>query len=153
MKHIPVVRLKSDNIQTILSIKKGTPIKIPLYNESVKAGFPSPADDFIDKHIDLNELLIRHPAATFFVRVKGDSMINSGILSGDVLIVDRALEANNNCIVIAVINGELTVKRLRKKGERVQLVPENDNYPIIEITSEMSFQIWGVVKSVIREIL
>lgn len=153
MKHIPVVRLKSDNIQTILSIKKGTRIKIPLYNESVKAGFPSPADDFIDKHIDLNELLIRHPAATFFVRVKGDSMINSGILSGDVLIVDRALEANNNCIVIAVINGELTVKRLRKKGERVQLVPENDNYPTIEITSEMSFQIWGVVKSVIREIL
>lgn len=153
MKHAPVNTLKSDNIHTILSIKKGTRIKIPLYNESVKAGFPSPADDFIDKHIDLNELLIKHPAATFFVRVKGDSMINSGILSGDVLIVDRALEANNNCIVIAVINGELTVKRLRKKGERIQLVPENDNYPIIDVTDEMSFQIWGVVKSVIREIL
>jgi DNA polymerase V len=144
--------LRSDNVQTILAVKQTSTIKIPLFNESVKAGFPSPADDFIDKHIDLNELLIRHPAATFFVRVKGDSMVNAGIFSGDVLVVDKALEAKNNCIVIAVINGELTVKRLRKTGERVQLVPENDNYSIIEIDSEMSFQIWGVVKSVIREL-
>jgi DNA polymerase V len=144
--------LRSDNIQTILAVKQTSTIKIPLFNESVKAGFPSPADDFIDKHIDLNELLIRHPAATFFVRVKGDSMVNAGIFSGDVLVVDKALEAKNNCIVIAVINGELTVKRLRRTGERLQLVPENDNYSIIEIDSEMSFQIWGVVKSVIREL-
>jgi DNA polymerase V len=144
--------LRSDNIQTILAVKQTSTIKIPLFNESVKAGFPSPADDFIDKHIDLNELLIRHPAATFFVRVKGDSMVNAGIFSGDVLVVDKALEAKNNCIVIAVINGELTVKRLRRTGERLQLVPENDNYSIIDIDSEMSFQIWGVVKSVIREL-
>jgi DNA polymerase V len=144
--------LRSDSVETILKVKQTSTIKIPLYNESVKAGFPSPADDFIDKHIDLNELLIRHPAATFFVRVKGDSMMNAGIFSGDVLVVDKALEAKNNCIVIAVINGELTVKRLRSIGNRVQLIPENDNYPIIDITAEMSFQIWGVVKSVIREL-
>lgn len=144
--------LRSDNIQTVYAAKKTSTVKIPLFNESVKAGFPSPADDFIDKHIDLNELLIRHPAATFFVRVKGDSMINAGIFSGDVLVVDKALEAKNNCIVIAVINGELTVKRLRRTGDKLQLIPENNNYPIIEIDSEMSFQIWGVVKSVIREL-
>ncbi len=140
------------NIQKLGRASKGKQVLIPMYYESVKAGFPSPADDFIDKTIDLNELLIKHPAATFFVRVKGDSMINAGIFSGDVLVVDKALDATNGSIVIAVIDGDLTVKRLHKKAGQVQLVPENDNFPIINITSEMSFQIWGVVKTVIREL-
>ncbi len=145
--------MKSTSVAAIYGfIGNGTKHPIPLYSESVKAGFPSPADDFIDKTIDLNELLIKHPAATFFVRVKGDSMINAGIFSGDVLVVDKALDAKNGSIVIAVIDGDLTVKRLHKNAGQVQLVPENDNFPIINITSEMSFQIWGVVKTVIREL-
>ncbi len=146
--------MKSSSISAVYKLTEdGTKNYIPLYTESVKAGFPSPADDFIDKTIDLNELLIRHPAATFFVRVKGDSMINAGIFSGDVLVVDRALDAQNGSIVIAVIDGDLTVKKLHKKSGQVRLVPENDNYPEIVITSEMNFQIWGVVKSVIRQLV
>lgn len=144
--------MSSKSISDIRKIVRREEHLIPLFIESVKAGFPSPADDFIDKHIDLNDLLIQHPSATFFVRVKGDSMQNAGIFSGDVLIVDRALEAKNGSIVIAVLDGELTVKKLKKTSDKIFLVPENDNYPIIEITSEMSFQIWGVVKSIIREL-
>ena len=124
---------------------------LPLFLANVQAGFPSPAEDYLDKTLDLNELLIAHPAATFFVRVMGDSMRNAGILSGDVLIVDRSLEAIDNAIVIAIINGEFTVKRLSKKEGHVFLVPENPSYPIVEITPESDFQVWGVVTYVIHK--
>ncbi len=123
-------------------------VRLPLI---MQAGFPSPAEDYLDKTLDLNELLIAHPAATFFVRVMGDSMRNAGILSGDVLIVDRSLEAIDNAIVIAIINGEFTVKRLSKKEGHVFLVPENPSYPIVEITPESDFQVWGVVTYVIHK--
>jgi len=102
-------------------------LKLPLFLSSVKAGFPSPADDFVETRLDLNEYLIDHPEATFFVRVSGDSMIRAGIHTGDILIVDRSLEPKNNDIVIAIIDGEFTVKRLKKYGDRVFLVPENPN--------------------------
>ena len=123
---------------------------LPLYGCTVKAGFPSPADDYIETYLDLNTHLIQHPSATFFLKASGDSMINAGINSGDLLIVDRSVEATHDKIVIAAIDGELTVKRLSKTAGRIQLLPENDNYPAIDITSESDLIIWGVVTFVIH---
>ena len=154
-KRIPV-SLMSD-IDQLIKSWKGKPAKpysklhLPLFSSRVSAGFPSPADDFLETALDLNQHLIQHPAATFFVRTSGDSMIEAGIHNGDILVVDRSLEAKNGSIVIAVVNGELTVKRLHIQGNTMILKPENPNYPNLEITEEMAFQIWGVVTSVIHE--
>ncbi len=117
----------------------------------MQAGFPSPAEDYLDKTLDLNELLIAHPAATFFVRVSGDSMQNAGIFSGDILVVDRSLEAADNKIVIAIVSGEFTVKRLKIREGRISLVPENPSYPILEMKEGSDFQVWGVVTYVIHK--
>lgn len=124
--------------------------RLPLYTSSVRAGFPSPAEGDIEDFLDLNEHLINHPAATFIVKASGDSMSDVGIQSGDLLIVDRSLEAIHGKIVIAAINGELTVKRLSKLNGRVKLLPENNKYPAIDITDEQDVVIWGVVKHVIH---
>ena len=118
----------------------------------ISAGFPSPADDYIEKHLDLNEHLVKHPSATFFVKVEGESMINAGIHNGDILIVDRSLEAANKKIIVAVVNGELTVKRVCKKKDALFLVPENDDFKPLCVTEEMDFQVWGVVTSVIHKV-
>ena len=131
---------------------EGADIKLPLFITHISAGFPSPADDFIENKLDLNEKLIRHPAATFFVKVEGNSMIKAGIQPGDMLIVDRALEPRSGGIVVAVINGEFTVKRIEKKQNRIYLVPENTGYKPIEITEEMDFKVWGVVTNVIHSV-
>ena len=120
---------------------------------TVSAGFPSPAEDYTEGPLDLNAYLIRHPAATFFVRVQGDSMIKAGIHSGDLLIVDRSLEASHNNIILAVLNGEFTVKRLIKSKGRLFLAPENPEYSSLEITEESHFEAWGVVTAVIHEVL
>ena len=122
----------------------------PLYASSVKAGFPSPAEDYAEQHLDLNTHLIQHPAATFFLRVSGDSMINAGIFNGDLLVVDRSLEPTHGKIVIAAVNGELTVKRLKKAGKKVFLVAENKQYPPIELTDSDQIQLWGVVTHTIH---
>jgi len=111
----------------------------------VKAGFPSPAEDYAEQQLDLNTHLIAHPAATFFLRVSGDSMIEAGIFNGDLLIVDRGLDPVHGKIVIAAINGELTVKRLHKKGNQICLVAENKAYAPIELTDSDQIQLWGVV--------
>lgn len=117
----------------------------PLYASSVKAGFPSPAEDYAEQQLDLNTHLIARPAATFFLRVSGDSMINAGIFNGDLLIVDRSLEPTPGKIVIAAVNGELTVKRLEKTPEGVFLVAENAAYKPIALETSDQIQIWGVV--------
>ena len=106
----------------------------PLYLALVAAGFPSPADDHLDRELDLHELLIQHPASTFYVRLASDSMQGAGLYDGDLLIVDRSLEPKHTDIVVAVLNGELTVKRLFKQGLLVQLRPANHRYPIITVT-------------------
>lgn len=139
-------------IETIWQFCGKSQCDFPLFLATIPAGFPSPADDYIDRRLDLNELLVRHPAATFFVRVVGDSMIGAGIHSGDILVVDRALPAEHNRVVIAAINGELTVKRLWKKNGKVYLVAENGNFEPIEVTSDMQFEIWGVVVHVIHSL-
>jgi len=125
---------------------------LPLYLSRIKAGFPSPAEDYLDKKLDLNEHLIKHPASTFFVKVKGDSMIGAGINSGDILIVDRSLEPKDKRIVVAVVNGDFTVKRISKKGEKLTLLPENPKYDPIEIKDGMDFEVWGVVTNVIHQV-
>jgi DNA polymerase V len=125
-----------------------------LVQQQIAAGFPSPADDYLkaETPLDLNEHLIKHPAATFFVRVRGDSMTGCGIFPDDILIVDRSLEATHRKVVIAVLNGELTVKRLHKSGGRVMLMPENPGYKPIVIEDDMELEIWGVVTCVIHRL-
>jgi DNA polymerase V len=123
----------------------------PVMTFPVSAGFPSPADDYIEGRIDLNQHLIRHPAATFFVRVSGDSMTGAGIQNGDLLIVDRAAECANGCIVVARLESEFTLKRVRKEGDRVFLMPENDRYEPIEVTEGSDFEIWGRVVGSVRQ--
>ena len=119
--------------------------KIAFYNSSIPAGYPYPAEDHIDIPLDLNEHLIRHPAATFYVYAKGNSMQNSGIYDGDLLIVDRAVEPKLKNIVIAIIDGEFTVKRISKIKNKIYLLPDNKEYQPIEIKDSSNFQIWGVV--------
>jgi DNA polymerase V len=126
--------------------------KIPLYQCSVVAGFPSPAEHDIESELDVQELLIKHPQATFFVRVSGNSMIKAGIHSGDILVVDKSLEAKHGKIVIAALRGELTVKRLDIRGKAVRLLAENDGYPPIEVKNSEDLHIWGVVTNVIHEV-
>lgn len=123
---------------------------LPIFHENISAGFPSPAQDYIESGLDLNELMIKHPASTFFVRVDGDSMRGAGIFSGDILVVDRSLEASNGKIIVAIVNGEFTVKRLVIKKEGVQLVPANSAYPSINVHPDLDFQVWGVVTYVIH---
>ncbi|MGL4759229.1 MAG: LexA family protein [Patescibacteria group bacterium] len=123
-----------------------------LVSNSVHAGFPSPAEDYIDKRIDLNEHLINNPAATFMVRVEGLSMVDCGINEGDVLLVDRALTAKDNDVILAVVDGEFTVKRLIiKKDKTMILRPENVDFQEIIITQDVEFQVWGVVTYVIHK--
>ena len=127
-------------------------LDIPFYQSNVPAGFPSPAEDFMDLDLNLQAYLVQHPSATFCVRVTGDSMQNAGIFSGDVMVVDRALEPKNNTIVLAVLDGEFTVKRIQKKGNQLFLKPENQTFKPIEITEEMDFKVWGVVTHIIHKV-
>ena len=139
-------------VKSVFRVAISNRTRRPLFLVRIAAGFPSPADDYIEKNLDLNEHLIKHPSATFFVRVEGNSMINAGIHNGDILIVDRSLEASDKKIIIAVINGELTVKRIRKKNDTCFLVAENDDFKPLCVTEEMAFQVWGVVTSVIHKV-
>ena len=139
-------------MNTISMPDNSTTISCPIYMCTAEAGFPSPAEDYIEGSLDLNRHLVKHPAATFFVRVSGDSMINAGIHPDDILIVDRSLEPVDKKIIIAVIDGELTVKRLRYRGGNVFLDPENENYQPISITEDKAFEIWGVVTNVIHKV-
>ena len=137
----------------ILRPRRQSPgVSYPLFMDAVPAGFPSPADDYIDGKLDLNSYLIKHPAATYFVRAVGDSMIDAGIHTGDILVVDRAVEPRNDSVVIAVVEGELTVKRLRKSGGMVMLIPGNSSYDPLLIGGDMRFEIWGVVIAVIHQL-
>jgi len=144
--------MKTDSsIAEIFEVDQKTKVVRPLFTCGVSAGFPSPADDHIDQTLDLNELLIKHPASTYFVRVAGDSMINVSINNDDILVVDRSLEATSGKIIIAVVNGELTVKRLERNQTSCKLIAENSEYLPIEINEDTDFQVWGVVTSVIHQ--
>ncbi len=139
-------------ITAIHPIKPGKRHELPLYLSRISAGFPSPADDFLEKKLDLFEELVRHPAATFYVRAEGESMTGAGIFSGDTLIVDRALEARDGDIVVAVVDGELLVKYLEKQGDGIRLRAANPAYKPLEVQGEMDFEVWGVVTNVFHKV-
>jgi DNA polymerase V len=130
----------------VFSVKQIEPLFLPLILSRVAAGFPSPAEDYIESSIDLNRELIRHPFATFYVRASGDSMIDAGIRPNATLIVDRAIETKSGDIVIARIGDEMCVKELFiDDAGKVLLIPKNANYQPIEISEDMDFEIWGKV--------
>lgn len=143
------IRVPASHVE---AIRRRVQYRLPVYQCAVAAGFPSPAESELDGVLDLNDLLIQHPAATFFVRVAGSSMINAGIFHNDLLVVDRSIEPMHGKIVIAAVNGELTVKRLSTEGASVQLVAENEAYPPIDISEGMDLHIWGVVTNVIHKV-
>ena len=146
------IRIPASMIQEILEYGQTNGYELPLFTSAVQAGFPSPADDYIEGKLDLNKHLIKHPTATFFVRAAGESMIKVGIHHGDILIVDRSLEAKHGKIIIAAVDGELTVKRLYKSSKGTYLMPENDQYKPIKITDINDVVIWGVVTNVLHEL-
>lgn len=139
------------HVEEVWHAQTGKPCPLPMAGSNISAGFPSPADDYMERTMDLNEHLVRHPSATFFVRVSGDSMLDAGIHHGDLLVVDRSVEPVEGKVVIAVMNGELVVKRLSKRNGKMYLVAENTGYPAIEVHGELDFLIWGVVTHVIHE--
>ena len=126
-------------------------LELPLFVSKVSAGFPSPAQDYVEQTLDLNELCIKHPTATFFVKVQGDSMVDAGISSGDILVVDRALQATHGDIVVAAINGEFTVKQLQLRPV-VQLLPCNPAYSAIPLSHESELDLFGVVTCVVKKL-
>jgi len=138
------------NVAAVLWPDRSTKWARPLFMTSVSAGFPSPAESYIEGHLDLNRYLIKHPVATFYVRVSGDSMAGAGIQPGSILVVDRAVEADDGDIVIARIGDELCVKRLRLRRGRIWLMPENEKYQPIEVIESMDFEVWGRVMHSIR---
>jgi DNA polymerase V len=139
-------------ISMIESLHKLNAFKIPLYLSKVAAGFPSPAEDYLAEKLDLNEHLIKHPTATFLVRATGNSMINAGIHENDILVVDRSLTPIHGKVVIAAVDGQLTVKRLHKKDQKYMLIPDNPDYLPIEISDDSEVYIWGVVTNVIHAV-
>lgn len=146
------VSVLAESVRDIYLPDMSTKLELPLQNCSVPAGFPSPAEDYVEHRLDLNSYLVTHPAATFFVRASGNSMTGANIHDGDLLIVDRALEATHGEIVIAVVQGEITVKRLHYLRGEIALIPENDNYQTIFINEHSELHIWGVVTNVIHSV-
>ncbi len=126
-------------------------LELPLAGTAIAAGFPAPAEEYLDLALDLNKELVKHPAATFCVRVKGDSMVDAGIQDGDLLVIDKALEAKEGCIAVCFIDGEFTVKRLAMREEGVYLMPANAEFKPIRITEENEFLVWGIVAYVIHK--
>lgn len=146
-----------DNIKNIGDIipaetpEQSSKLEIPLFSSTVAAGFPSPADDHIEDTLDLNEYMVQRPNSTFMLRVEGESMRDAGIMPNDILVVDRSLKPAHNKIVIAALDGELTVKRLFHRGGLIKLLPENPDYPEIEMESESDLVVWGVVVGSFRK--
>ena len=125
-------------------------LQVPLVAARAPAGFPSPADDYLDRPLDFNELLIENPDATFAVRVTGDSMAGAGILPNDIAVIDRSRRASDGKIILALVDGEFTIKRYRQRAGRRWLEAENPNYEDIELSEERAFEVWGCIKAVVR---
>ena len=143
--------LKHTKNLDFFSFEKEIVSAIPIFSDAVQAGFPSPAEDHMDMELNLNDYLVKNPSATFCVRAIGESMKDAGIQSGDIMIVDKSLDPQNRSIVLAVIDGEFTVKRVNINNKEIYLMPENINFPPIKITEEMDFKIWGVVTYIIHK--
>jgi DNA polymerase V len=145
----------TDSVPTVVDVYRARPVQsrpLALFLSRVPAGFPSPADDYVEQTLDLNEHLIRRETSTFFVRVAGHSMTGAGIHDGDILVVDRAVEPTDGAVVVAALDGELTVKRYRGGEERPSLVPESEGHPPIPVREGQDLVVWGVVQHVIHEV-
>lgn len=129
-----------------------TPFKIPLFGHTVRAGFPSPADDYVADTLDLNDHLMPRKEASFLLRAKGESMVGVGIHDGDILVIDRSITATNGCVVIATVDGQFTVKTLEKKRGKIRLLPANPDFEPIEFKDDQELQIWGVVTNVVHSL-
>ena len=144
------IQVPVNEIDNILKCIKHKFYRLPLYQFRVSAGIPTVGENDIEKRVDLNELLVKQPDVTFLLKVSGTSMIKAGIHHNDILVVDRSIEPADGNIVIASLNGELTVKRLLRRGNKLKLVAENDAFEPIEITEDTELRIWGVATSVIH---
>lgn len=132
---------------------KSSQVQLPIADGGIKAGFASPAQDYLESGIDLNKELIRNPSSTFFGRVSGDSMSGAGINDGDILVIDKSLEARSGDIAVCFVNGEFTLKRVEIKKDQIWLVPQNPKYKIIKVSKDEEFAIWGVVTHTIKSFL
>ncbi len=139
----------SNNLD-IYSTSSATTMDVPIIESGISAGFPSPADDFLDASIDLNKAFIKHPATTFCGRVKGNSMKDLGIHNGDLMIIDKSLEPKNGAVAVCYIDGEFTVKKIKIESDCCWLIPANENYRHIKLTPDNEFIIWGIVTHVIK---
>lgn len=147
-----LLKLHQTTTLEIYTADTSTSICLPLVDNGISAGFPSPADDFLDISIDLNKEFIKNPSSTFYGRVRGDSMINAGLNTGDLLIIDKSLEPIDNKIAVCFIDGEFTVKRIKIEKDIIWLVAENEKYQPIKVTSDNDFIIWGIVTTVIKNV-
>jgi len=144
-------KLYNTNAITFFGADVSTELKLPFVVEGISAGFPSPADDFLDINIDLNKHLIKNPSTTFYGRVRGNSMMDAGIHDGDLLIIDKSLEPINNKVAVCFIDGEFTVKRIKIERDIIWLIAENKDYKPIKVTKDNDFIIWGIVTNVIKQ--
>jgi len=142
--------LRAGDINGFLDVQPVHQLAVPFAGVAAECGFPSPAEDYLDGPLDFNELLVVNPAATFAVRLAGESMTGAGLFPGDIAVVDRSVAPTNNCIVLALLDGEFTVKRYRRQGAVITLVPESAAFSSITITEDRAFEIWGVITRSIR---
>jgi DNA polymerase V len=142
--------LRGGDINRFLDLEAGAPQSVRFVMGTAACGFPSPADDYLDQPLDFNELLIRNPAATFAVRLASDSMTGAGLFPGDIAVVDRSVTPVPGCIVLALLDGEFTIKRYRPRGDGVVLQAENPAFPDIGVSWDRAFEVWGVVTRSIR---
>lgn len=147
-----LINLHKTHTLEIFSAETSTELNLPFVESGISAGFPSPADDFLDISIDLNKALIQNPSATFYGRVKGDSMIDAGLSDGDLLIIDKSLEPTDGKIAVCFIDGEFTVKRIKIESDMIWLMAENKKYSPIKVTPDNDFIIWGIVTTVIKSV-
>lgn len=147
-----ITQFHSLNPLEIFTVSTNTKLDLPLIDTGISAGFPSPADDFLDTSIDLNKALIKNKDATFYGRVKGDSMMGAGIHDGDLLIIDKSIEPKDGKIAVCFIDGDFTVKRIQMTKDIIWLIAENKNYKPIKVTKDNDFLIWGIVTNVIKSV-
>ena len=144
-------RKKSSGLEFLVP-GMGNPLGLPYFDGGISAGFPSPADDFKEDRISLDRELVNDPEATFFARVNGDSMQGAGMDDGDLLVIDKSIEAYDGCIAVCFVDGDFTVKRIKKQKDHIELLPENPKYRLIRITEENNLVIWGVVTNIVKRI-
>ena len=142
---------ESDRIEIMVPDREKE-LGLPYSESGVRAGFPSPAEEFMPRHIDLNRELIQHPASTFYARVCGESMSGAGIGDGDLLVIDRAVEPYDMCIAVCFIDGEFTLKHIKKEAGGLLLLPANPKFRPIRVSPEEQFTVWGVVRYVIKKL-